>query len=249
MKRPRRGAAKAGAAAVAGAAALAVAFAPAAAGSADPPTYRVTIENLTDGQAFTPAIAATHRGRHLMFDVGGPASNEIVQIAENGDLGPMAAFLAASPRVSHAFQASAPQVPEANPGGTPFASSVTFEIDGARGHSRISWAAMLICTNDGFTGVDGLRLPRRVGETIVAHTAGYDAGSEANTEDFGDLVPPCQGLIGVSGDEPGTGASDPALATNDVIHHHAGITGREDLLPAVHGWTDPVAKVTVTRLD
>lgn len=247
MRRPRRAAA--GAAAVAGAAALAVAFAPAAVGSADPPTYRVTIENLTNGQAFTPAIAATHSGRHLMFDVGRRASNEIVQIAENGDLGPMATFLAANPRVLDSFQGSAPQVPKGNPGGTPFTSSVTFEIDGARGHDRLSWAAMLICTNDGFTGVDGLRLPQQVGQTVVAQTAGYDAGSEANTEDFGDLVPPCQGLIGVSGDEPGTGASDPALATQDVIRHHAGITGREDLVPNVHGWTDPVAKLTVTRID
>ncbi len=73
---------------------------------------------------------------------------------------------------------------------------MTFEIDGRRGHDRISWAAMLICTNDGFTGVDGLRLPNRIGQTVVAHTAAYDAGSEADTEDFGDIVPPCQGLIG-----------------------------------------------------
>ena len=249
MRRPRRAAAKAGATAVAGAAALAVAFAPAAAGTADPATYSVTIENLTGGQAFTPAIAATHRGRHLMFDVGRPASNAIRQIAENGDLGPMAAFLAVSPRVLGSFQAGAPQVPKANPGGTAFSSSVTFEIDGGRGRDRLSWAAMLICTNDGFTGVDGLLLPRQVGQTEVAFTAGYDAGTEANTEDFGDLVPPCQGLIGVKGNEPGTAASDPALVTNDVIHHHPGITGREDLLPLVHGWQDPVAKVTVKRLD
>ena len=26
----------------------------------------------------------------------------------------------------------------------------------------------------------------------------YDAGTEMNTEDFADMVPPCQGLIGVS---------------------------------------------------
>ncbi len=255
MRHPRR--ATAGVAAVAGAAALAFGLTPALAGNSgknspkgdNSPTYRVTIDNLTKGQAFTPAIVTTHYGRHLLFDVGRRASNEIVQIAENGDLGPVSAFIASSPRVIDSYTGSAPQVPAANPGGTPFSSTVTFEIDGKRGHDRISWAAMLICTNDGFTGVDGLSLPRRVGQTVVAETAAYDAGSEANTEDFGDLVPPCQGLIGVTGDEPGTGASDPALATNGVITHHAGITGREDLVTDVHGWSDPVAKVTVTRID
>lgn len=251
MRHPRR--TTAGIAAVAGAAALAVGLSPAVAGDAKhasaAPTYRVTIENLTAGQAFTPAAVATHRGGHLLFDVGRRASNEIVQIAENGDLAPMTALLGASPKVFDTFLGTEPQVPAANPGGTSFSNTVTFEIDGKRGHDRISWAAMLICTNDGFTGVDGLRLPGRVGQTVVARTAAYDAGSEANTEDFGDIVPPCQGLIGVSGDETGTGASDPALATNGVIAHHPGITGREDLVPGVHGWTDPVASVTVTRID
>jgi hypothetical protein len=241
----------AGVAALAGAAALGIGLAPVAAGGAkgDAPTYRVTIENLTGGQALTPPIAATHAGPHLMFEVGRPATNELVQIAENGDLGPMGAFLSSSKRVAEIHTGAEPQVPAANPGGTPFSSTATFEIDGKRGHKRISWAAMLICTNDGFTGVDGLRLPKRVGQSVMAMTAGYDAGSEANTEDFGDLVPPCQALIGVTGDEPGTGASDPALATNDVIGHHPGITGREDLVPAVHSWTDPVAEITVTRID
>jgi len=248
MRHPRR--IVAGTAALAaGAAALVVGLSPAAAGGKDAPTYRVTIENLTGGQAFTPPIAATHAGRHLMFDVGRPARNQIAQIAENGDLAPMSALLAASRRVASTYTGMEPLVPAMNPAGTPFSSSASFEIDGRRGHHRLSWASMLICTNDGFTGLDGLRLPRRVGHTVVVRTAAYDAGTEANTEDFGDLVPPCQALIGVTGDEPGTGESDPALATNDVIRHHPGISGREDLDPSVHGWSDPVAEVTVTRID
>lgn len=247
MRHPRRAAA--GIAALAGAAALGIGLSPAAAGGDDPPTYRVTIENLTDGQALTPPIAATHAGRRLMFRPGRPAGEALRQIAENGDLAPMQELLASRRRVADVHVGSEPQVPAANPAGTPFTSTATFEIDGRRGHTRLSWAAMLICTNDGFTGVDGLRLPRRVGHTVTVHTGAYDAGTEANTEDFGDLPPPCQGLIGVTGDEPGTGASDPALETGDVIRHHPGITGREDLVPEVHGWTGPVARVSVTRID
>jgi Spondin_N len=253
----RRMTRRTGITAAAGLAVLAAGLTPVALGGgskapaphSDAPTYRVTIENLTGGQALTPPLVATHRGTHVMFDVGDRASDQLAQIAENGDLGPMQALLTSNRRVAHTFTGSAPLVPAANPGGTQFTDTVTFEIDAARGRHRISWGSMLICTNDGFTGVDGLRLPKRVGQTAVALTRGYDAGSEANTEDFGDIVPPCQGLIGVSGDEGGTGESDPALATNGVIAHHPGITGREDLVPGVHGWSDPVAKFSVTRID
>jgi hypothetical protein len=49
---------------------------------------------------------------------------------------------------------------------------------------------MLICTNDGFTGSDGLRLPSKLGQSAMYYMAAYDAGSEINTEDFADIVPP-----------------------------------------------------------
>ena len=84
---------------------------------------------------------------------------------------------------------------------------------------------MLICTNDGFTGLDGVALPTRAGETATFFTTGFDSGTEMNTEDFADIVPPCQGLIGVSSGEPGTGTSNPAIATDDVIEVHQGIVG------------------------
>jgi hypothetical protein len=45
----------------------------------------------------------------------------------------------------------------------------------------------------------------RVGASVTVETAGYDAGTELNTEDFADIVPPCQGWIRVSSSDPGTG--------------------------------------------
>jgi hypothetical protein len=42
--------------------------------------------------------------------------------------------------------------------------------------------------------------------------------------------------------------SNPALAEGGVIHHHPGIAGVADLVPAIHGWTDPVAEITVERV-
>jgi len=131
-----------------------------------------------------------------------------------------------------------------------FPDSVTFEISGEPGAHRLSWVSMLICTNDGFTGLDSLKLPGHVGDEVTAATAGYDAGTEINTEDLADIVPPCQALVGVSSSEPGTGTSNPALAEGGVVHHHEGIEGGSDLVPEVHGWdvNAPVAEVTVERI-
>ena len=98
------------------------------------------------------------------------------------------------------------------------------------------------------TGIDGVRLPKKVGDTVTLSTDGYDAGTEINTEDFADIVPPCQGLIGVASGDAGTAMSDPALAEGDVIRLHPGIQGGDDLVPGVHGWIDPVVEVVIERI-
>ena len=81
------------------------------------------------------------------------------------------------------------------------------------GTTRLSVAAMLICTNDGFGAVDRIPLPR-YGEMTATYGVAFDAGTEINTEDYDDLVPPCDG----SG---ATGTTDPALAEGGVVHRHA----------------------------
>jgi len=219
-----------------------------AAAEAPVATYEVTIENLTAGQPLTPPVVATHRAATGVFTVGQPASFALKEIAENGNLAPMVAQLGADKHVSDSAAAGAPLVPAGLPGSAMFGDSVTLTVTASEGAKLLSFASMLICTNDGFTGVDSLRLPKDVGDAIVVRSAGYDAGTEMNTEDFADIVPPCQGLVGVSSGEPGTGTSNPALAEGGVIHHHPGIAGGADLVPAIHGWTDPVAEITVERV-
>lgn len=202
-------------------------------------TYEVTIENLTPGQPYTPPFVATHRAATDIFTVGQPASFEIKEIAENGNLGPMLTLLGSDKHVSGTAVAGGPLL---------WGNSVELTVTAARGAKFLSWASMLICTNDGFTGVDSLRLPKDVGEQVVVTTNAYDAGTERNTEDYADIVPPCQSLHGVSV-EPGTGASNPALAEDEVVRHHAGIQGGVDLTIATHGWSNPVAEVTVERVS
>jgi len=213
--------------------------------------FKVKIVNLTDGQPLTPPVIATHRGRHEVFEVGQPASVGVREIAENGNSAPLLAQLAADPfdRVTDFEESSAgPLVPEGTPGSAMFDDRVTLRIRG-RAHDRLSWVSMLICTNDGFTGVDSLRLPQDLGDRTRARTNGYDSHTEVNTEDYADIVPPCQGLIGDTSGEPGTGVSDPTLAEGGVIAHHEGIDGTlDDLDAAIHGWTDPVARIRVERI-
>jgi hypothetical protein len=221
-------------------------------------TYEVTITNLTTGQPLTPPVVAAHRGRDQIFDVGAPASVGVREIAENGNNAPLLRFLEADPFGTIASVAQAgdtPLVPAGTPGGVQdppqgpeFPDSVTIEITADRRADRLSFVSMLVCTNDGFTGADALRLPSRVGRSVTEQTVAYDAFTELNTEDFANIVPPCQALIGVSSGEPGTGVSDPTVAEGGVISPHAGIAGGADLVPAVHGWTDPVAEITVTRI-
>ena len=52
-------------------------------------TYKVTIENLTSGQPFSPPVVATHRSNVRMFRVGRLASPELEAIAEDGNQIPM----------------------------------------------------------------------------------------------------------------------------------------------------------------
>ncbi len=208
-------------------------------------TYKVTITNLTAGQPLSPPILATHTRRTEFFTVGEMASEGIRQIAENGNGEALLQALSEDTQVYAVVAGAAPLVPANNPGGTGFSSSETYTIT-AQGRARfLSFASMLICTNDGFTGLDSVRLPRH---KVTVYTAGYDARTEANTEDFADIVPPCQGLIGVSSDDPGTGMSDPLLAEDGVVIPHAGINGGVDLVPAVHNWADPVTKIEIERV-
>ena len=200
-------------------------------------TYEVTVENLTPGQIFTPPIWATHSKRVDFVEVGQPAPYGVKEIAENGNLEPLdyAWSLARGVR-DHGIASDGPLT-----GGT----SRTFEITAPGNAKRLTTFSMVVCTNDGFTGLDSQKLPRGVGHSVTVEAKAYDAGTERNTEVLADLVPPC------SGGETGTGSSNPALAEGGVITAHGGITnagGDPSLLdPAVWHFEQPVARYTITR--
>jgi hypothetical protein len=196
-------------------------------------TYEITITNLTSGQPITPAVFAAHNGGHAIFGVGHQASDGLQQLAENGGVPVLAAEVASSHRVvASTVVGSAPLAP-----GT--SASTSIEVVGRA--TTFSLASMLVCTNDGFGGIDGDRLPTQVGEARSYNARAYDAGTEVNTELFADLVPPCDG-----DPNTGTGMSNPDLAENGTVQRHRGIQGVGDLT-AAHAWSGPVIRVTIER--
>jgi len=214
----------------------------AATGPSGEALYRVTFQNLTEGQPFTPPVAAVHRAALGLFEVGQPASFEVKEIAENGNLAPLIDLATASRHVLDAAVtpgAAGPILP---------GETIDFEVEGRTGAKFLSIVAMLVCTNDGFTGTNAIRLPKSVGTSETAYAYAYDAGTEINTEAWPNLVPPCGPLTGFDSMGQGSGMSDPDLFEGGVIRMHPGISGTGDLDASVHGWEGPVARVEIERI-
>lgn len=219
------------------------------AANASPPlrTYRVTLHNLTHGQPFSPGYAATHRPEFHTFQVGELAHPGLEAIAEDGNEVPAVSTLSGLEKVTDVYDINQPLTPNGRVVGN-FTDTLTFEIM-ARPGDRLSLAVMLICTNDGFTGLDAGTLPEH--GSVTYHAAGYDAGTEVNTEQSTDNVDPCSGLgpVHLPGDPDGNEDTAVDSSPHMPIHHHMGIEGVGELTVNDHGWTGPTAMVTVERID
>ena len=231
--------------------AAAVLMATAATGDVeDPPKetmmYRVTIQNLAVGQPLSPPIVATHKGGMRLFKVGKAASSELEAIARDGDQISMFDLLTNSQHVFEVVDVGMPLTPNGSTVG-PFTDSVTFMIQGRNG-DRLSLASMLVCTNDGFAGLDRVKLPKKGSSVFTLH--GFDAGVEDNTEMSTDIVDGCSDLgpVVLSGDPNGNvnGAVD--SVPRGVIAAHGGVLGIGDLGPE-HQIPAGVAKVTITQVS
>ncbi len=225
--------------------------------------YEITVVNLSQGQPFSPPVIATHRGDGGVWKLGLPAIDGVVQIAENGNNGPLVAALTErrlAGELVDVGQGTSPLVPAGSPGAGPLGDGpcadgcpdrTTLRLYAPADDPRLSWVSMLVCTNDGFTGVNSIELPTEIGEELVVEATGYETSTEENTEDLADIMPPCQGLIGVASASgaPGTAESNPDLAESGNVVPHRGVIGGAELDPAIHGWGDPVAKIIVTRIS
>ena len=188
-------------------------------------TYAVTVTNVTRGQVISPPIVVSHDKGFAVWRAGAAASPELAAVAEDAEAAGLLALLGAEPAVRDVAMAGAPLMP---------GHSVTLEVEARFPFDRLTALGMLVTTNDAFFGLGGAALPqRRMREHHYA--VAYDAGSEANNEDC-DFIPgpPC--------DNPGV--RDTADAEG-FVHVHAGVHGLADLVPAMHDWRNPVARITV----
>jgi hypothetical protein len=196
------------------------------------PVYEVKLTNLTpdngDGasQVFSPPVLATHGPRLQLPGIGSYASPELAALAEDGMTDPIVTWLQSSGLVKDVVTGAAPIPPGAE---------ATYAVTTKLVARRLSLATMLVNTNDGFTGVSSLRLPR--GGMARWYLDAYDAGSEANTELAAHIPGPCCG-------SPGMGVD-----THERIRPHEGILGVGDLDPGRYGWSDPVAMLEITRIQ
>jgi hypothetical protein len=189
-------------------------------------TWDVTITNLTrpGSQPLSPPLFVVHTSRADVWGLGEIATHPVAAIAEDANNAPAEEAFAQLPGVDDVFTGAGGPIP---PG-----ASRTYEVETSGHANRLSVLTMLVNTNDGFTGLDSLRL-RGHGDT--RSTMAYDAGSEANNEQIAFIPGPCCN---------NPFARDPEGA---LIRMHEGITGRGDLSPATYGWDGPVARIQVTR--
>jgi len=204
--------------------------------------YRITLENLTSGQVFSPGVAATHTKGAGVWTSGAAASEGIRLIAEDGEEAVAVAELTGAPGLFDVVDIASPT--NRVGGGAPLPNPQSFEIAAAANANRLSLAVMLICTNDGFTGLSSVKLPG--GFRPQVHEVGaWDAGTEQNNERFDQIVDPCTGAGPVANPPDGNGR----VPTSGVILPHPNIQGVGDLSVALHGWSFPVARITVQRIN
>jgi hypothetical protein len=205
----------------------------------------VEITNLTNAIYFTPLLVARHNRNTDLFELGEAASANLQAMAEGGDISGLISDLEAGGN----DYVDNPAGGLLAPGATAIA-----KFDHVRGHKRyLSIVGMLLPTNDGFVGLDSLKIPKRKG-TYTYTLQGYDAGTEANDEIItGGGAPNAPGIPA----DPGMNAGSGGLASveadhNQTVHLHRGnigdndpIGGNSDLDARVHSWQGPVAKVVI----
>lgn len=205
-------------------------------------TYEVTIENLTEGQPFSPPLAATHQQGFHVFQVGALAGEGVEQVAENGKFMPLAEHLKGLNEVTQVT----PVIGDKKP--IPPGTSDTFQISAASGNV-FSIISMAICTNDGITGLDSVGLPEQGSTTFLLE--GYDAGTEDNTGLSQDVLDTCSKIlpnVALPGDPDGNADAPVATVPAQPISIHP-LPLNNELGLANLGWTNPMARVTITRLD
>jgi len=193
-------------------------------------SYEVTITNVS-GTTFTPLLTVAHKSSVSLFEAGTEASDELAVLAEGGATGPFETLLGTLPDVIGDV--------ETTDGLLAPGQSVTVRLDTTRDFRTVSVLAMLLPTNDSFVGLNTVRAPQRMFQRFNYTAIGYDAGSEPNDELCANIPGPQCGGAGPSPDAGGEG----------YIRVSPGIHGEGDLNASDYDWRNPVARISIVRVD
>jgi len=193
--------------------------------------YEVTVTNVTRDQSFTPLLVVAHHPWVSLFEVGQPASAELETLAETGDTMPFQELLATVPGVHGVNTGEGLLAP---------GQTAKIYVKGHRG-DRVSFAGMLIPTNDGFVAIDSAGPFGHGAQTF--HPPAYDAGTEVNDELCADIPGPYFDECGGAG---GMGA--PEVGQEGFVRIHEGLHGIGDFDASRRDWKNPVAQVLIRRV-
>ncbi|NOR80678.1 MAG: hypothetical protein GQ529_07585 [Methyloprofundus sp.] len=200
--------------------------------------YEVSITNLTKGQTFTPQLVATHDDSVSLFSFGQPASAALELLAEAGDTGELTELIMTIPsKVGYVM--TVPGLLE--PGKT-----VTFEINGHHKHHQLTFAAMLLPTNDTFVALQGMSLP--VQGAVSYFALAYDAGTEANDQNCAHIPGP---RCGGEAHSVASDMDEGFVYISNGFHDLGDMddVGNEILGTKTYDWHHSVAQVTIKRIS
>jgi len=203
----------------------------------DMASYQLTLTNLSNNQPLSPLAALLHDENFQAWSVGSAASEGLELLAEAGD---NSRFLTDYAEMLISYESGAAPV------GPGFSDSIT--IMGEIGSEmQLSFASMLVNTNDAFTGLTGLDLSSlEVGEDSQYFLPIYDAGTEENSELPGTIPGPADGSDGAG--------FNAARDDVDIVSRHPGIVSQDDgysasVLDQSHRFDSPIARLIITRLQ
>lgn len=194
-----------------------------------PYIYEITLKNITQGQIFSPPALTTHASGITLWEAGQTASVALEKLAEAGDSSELITL--------SGIEYSQVSSDAVQPGGS---QTWTLELESEDSMS-MSLAAMLINTNDGFTGITDMDLSDlAIDDSYKQTLMVYDAGTEENDE------------VEVPG-SGGEAYNSSRSGDVDRVAVHAGVLTENELSDSVllteHKFDNPAAQLIITRVQ
>jgi len=198
--------------------------------------YEVTLTNLSNNQPLSPIAVVVHEASYIGWAIGATSTAGLEQLAEGGD---NSSFLEEA-RTANVLGS------ESGEGVVLPGSSSLVDLTVNRGSDlQLTVAAMLVNTNDAFTGSTGIDLSSlSIGDELKVRLPIYDAGTEGNNELVGTIPGPADGGEGFNSERDDV----------NVVSRHSGVVSNVDgyadsVLEQSHRFDSPIAQLVVRRVN